>query len=70
MSNSYHDVKVVVNGVDYVISNCSFGTQLICDRTAGWTLWFHEEEIGNEFSSEEFKIFFGDKPVFDKNHKP
>lgn len=65
VSNTYHDTKVIVDGVEYEISKSSFGTQLICERTAGWTLWFHETEIGNEFSSAEFKIKIGETIVFD-----
>lgn len=69
---SYHDVTVIVNGVEYNLFNSSYGLLLTCDRLAGWQLWFNprqpnEKLIGGEYNHDVFKIKMGDYIVFDNS---
>ena len=63
IGESYHDVTVVVDGVNYNLFNSKLGLSLQCCRVGGWQLWDlsqgkgNEVQIGGEYhGNKEFKI--------------
>lgn len=67
---SYHDVKVIVDGIEYKI----FGNrtvELSCNRAAGWRLWKVARDlrdwklIGGEYDGNDFKIIVKDIVILD-----
>lgn len=78
IGESYHDVMVIVDGVEYNLFNSPFGYQLTCSRVSGWELWYwlgdikDAKLIGGEFNSnKEFKILINGKIIcHSKNNAP
>ena len=57
--SSYHDVKVYIGNVVYIISD-NYALHLSCSKAAGWRLWQiwnnKEQLLGGEFDGEPFCI--------------
>lgn len=72
---SYHDVKVIVNGVEYVIFN-NYGIELTCNKVGGWSLWKTATDsknwqlIGGEYNNDDFKIVVGEHVIFETKKNP
>lgn len=64
--NSYKDLIVTVDGVNYDFNICDATILLTCSRTAGFELWgANDTLIGSEFTSKEFKVSIAGKILLD-----
>jgi len=58
---TYHDVTVVIDGVEYTLSH-DYSLELTCTRVGGWRLWRHlwgtdsPKLVGGEYDNNAFSI--------------
>lgn len=69
---SYHDVKVYIDGVEY-IPFYNYALELTCTKVAGWQLMYrwHDEYrlLGGEYHEKPFCIMVGSRVICGKKPK-